>query len=85
MTKKKSEVWKKASSAIALLLVAGIVVWLALPRPPLLNGIAFSQCIRDQNGKILRVTLTPDQKFRIWTPLPDISPEFIDATLQYRR
>ena len=32
---------------------------------------------------MLRVTLSTDQKFRIWTPLEDISPDLIDATLRY--
>ena len=58
-------------------------VWLALPKPPLLDGVTFSQCVRDRNGKLLRVTLSADQKFRIWTPLADISPSLIDATLRY--
>ena len=58
-------------------------VWLALPKPPLLDGISFSQCVRDRNGKLLRVTLSADQKFRIWTPLEKISPDLIDATLCY--
>src|SRR5215470_1629157 len=58
-------------------------VWLALPKPPLLDGISFSQCVRDRNSKLLRVTLSADQKFRIWTPLKEISPDLIDATLRY--
>jgi penicillin-binding protein 1C len=58
-------------------------VWLALPKPPLREGISFSQCVRDRNGKLLRVTLSADQKFRIWTPLADMSPDLIDATLRY--
>src|SRR6516225_4011647 len=57
--------------------------WLLLPKPPLLDGISFSQCVRDRNGKLLRVTLSADQKFRIWTPLAEISPDLIDATLRY--
>src|SRR5262249_20967048 len=57
--------------------------WLALPKPPLLDGISFSQCVRDRNGKLLRVTLSADQKFRIWTPLKEISPDLIEATLRY--
>src|SRR5262245_50970404 len=57
--------------------------WLALPKPALLDGISFSQCVRDRNGKLLRVTLSTDQKFRIWTPLEEISPDLIDATLRY--
>ena len=58
-------------------------VWLLLPKPPLLDSVLFSQCVRDRNGELLRVTLTSDQKFRIWTPLSQISPELIDATLRY--
>jgi penicillin-binding protein 1C len=54
-----------------------------LPKPQLLEAVSFSQCVRDRNGKLLRVTLTADQKFRIWTSLPNISPTLIDATLQF--
>ena len=58
-------------------------VWLLLPKPPPLDGIPFSQCVRDRNGKLLRLTLSTDQKFRIWTPLQKISPDLINATLSY--
>src|SRR5437879_3659112 len=57
--------------------------WLLLPKPPLLDGISFSKCVCDRNGKLLRVTLSADQKFRIWTPLEEMSPDLIDATLRY--
>src|ERR1700732_2916754 len=69
--------------SLALLGMTAWFAWLFLPRPPLLDGISFSQCVRDRNGELLRVTLTSDQKFRIWTPVSQISPELIDATLQY--
>src|SRR6266404_7509985 len=69
--------------SLALLGMTAWVVWLLLPKPPLLDGISFSQCVRDRNGKLLRVTLSADQKFRIWTPLEDISADLIDATLRY--
>jgi len=58
-------------------------VWLLLPKPPLLDEISFSQCVRDRNGKLLRITLTSDQKFRLWTSLSDISPALIDSTLRF--
>jgi len=75
--------YKKTLLAFSLLCTCAAVTWIALPRPPLLDGISFSQCVRDRNGKLLRVTLTSDQKFRVWTSLPDISPALIDATLQF--
>ena len=68
-----------------LLILSAIVaaIWFLLPKPPLLDGVSFSQAIRDRNGELLRVTLTSDQKFRIWTPLHEIAPELVEATLQY--
>src|SRR5438045_955101 len=69
--------------SLALLGMTVGLVWLFLPKPPLLDGVSFSQSVRDRNGELLRVTLTSDQKFRIWTALAQISPELIDATLQY--
>jgi penicillin-binding protein 1C len=63
--------------------VSLVAIWLALPKPPLLDGVSFSKRVRDRNAQLLRVTLTADQKFRIWTPLSEISPDFVDATLRY--
>ncbi|PYK29585.1 MAG: penicillin-binding protein 1C, partial [Verrucomicrobia bacterium] len=59
------------------------MIWFFLPKPPLLDGVSFSQIVRDRNGKLLRVALSSDQKFRIWTPLSKISPDLINATLRY--
>src|SRR5215831_5333613 len=69
--------------SLALLGMTAWFAWLLLPKPPLLDGISFSQCVRDRNRKLLRVTLSADQKFRIWTQLEEISPDLIDATLRY--
>ena len=57
--------------------------WLFLPKPSLTGGIDFSTRVRDRNGNVLRVTLTADQKYRIWTPLRDISPSLINATVRF--
>ena len=75
--------YKKTLLVFSLLCACAAVTWIALPRPPLLDGISFSQCVRDRNGKLLRITLTTDQKYRVWTSLPNISPALIDATLRF--
>jgi len=83
-SRKLSRVMLAASvRSLALLGMTAWFIWWFLPKPPLLDGISFSQCVRDRNGKLLRVTLSADQKFRIWTPLEEISPDLIDATLLY--
>src|SRR4051812_8595295 len=63
--------------------MAVAAIWLALPKPPLLDGVDFSTRVRDRNANVLRVTLTADQKYRIWTPLKEISPALINATVQF--
>ncbi|MGI8820958.1 MAG: penicillin-binding protein 1C [Chthoniobacterales bacterium] len=68
---------------LALIASALVIVWFVLPKPRLLDGVDFSTCARDRHGTLLRVCLTSDEKFRIRTPLREISPAFIDATLQY--
>ena len=83
MTTKRARGWKRALGAVGFFATIIAALWLALPKPALLDDVSFSRSVRDRNGKLLRVTLTPDQKFRIWTPLSDISPEFVSATLQY--
>ena len=77
-----SAVWRPLFVA-DLRLRSGIWASAALPKPPLTEGIDFSTRVRDRNGDVLRVTLTSDQKYRIWTPLHDISPALIDATVQF--
>ena len=83
MTAYRIRHYKKLLLAFAILVAAAVSAWLMLPKPPLLEGLPFSQCIRDRNGELLRVTLTTDQKYRVWTSLPNISPALIDATLQF--
>src|SRR5438105_11880535 len=76
--------WLKKTLGVTVMTGScGMLFWLALPKPPLLDGISFSQVLRDRDGSLLRVTLSADQKFRIRTRLRDISPELIDATLQF--
>ena len=83
MTPRRERHVKKALHASLVCGAFLTAVWLALPQPPLLDGISFSQCVRDRNGNLLRVTLSVDQKFRIWTPLREVSPELVSATLRY--
>src|SRR4029434_7371117 len=68
--------------SLAVLGMTAWFAWLLLPKPPLLDGISFAQSLRDRNGKLLRIILSADQKFRMWTPLEEISSDLIDATLR---
>lgn len=65
------------------LLAAWIAFKLLLPASTdsILKGFSFSQRIYDENHQLLRITLSKDDKYRIYTPLNDISPILIEATL----
>lgn len=52
-----------------------------LPKSSILAKINFSQVVYDEHGQLLRLTLSKDQKYRVYTPLQQISPLLIEATL----
>ena len=59
-----------------------ICVWTA-PFGSLLDGIHFSKEITDRDAKLLRLTLSKDDTYRIKTNLGEISPLSKKATLLY--
>src|SRR5689334_25304899 len=74
--------WSKrlrtAAMTAAVLAVALVAVRL-WPRPPLSHGVPQSVEVTDRNGRLLRLALASDQRYRLWTPLADISPTLIEA------
>jgi len=52
-----------------------------IPKPPLLGRVTFSQAIYDSNHNLLRLTLSKDEKYRIYTPLTQMAPQAIALTL----
>ncbi|MBA2652247.1 MAG: penicillin-binding protein 1C [Tatlockia sp.] len=51
------------------------------PKPPLLKDLSFSTAVYDEEQRLLRLTLTKDDKYRLFTPLAKISPALKEATL----
>jgi penicillin-binding protein 1C len=47
------------------------------------EGLSLSTTFRDRNGRLLRLTLSEDDKYRLWVPLDAISPKMVEATLLY--
>lgn len=67
------------TGAALLVLVFGYAL---LPKPELYpEGFRFSRTLEDRNGRLLHLALTPDGKYRRFTPLHEISPALIEATL----
>lgn len=58
--------------------LAGVRFW---PRAPLSASFPTSRAVVDGNGKLLRLTTASDEKYRLWTSLPAISPDLVEAVL----
>lgn len=67
--------------------VGGVIVLYLIIRvfftPPILDQTHFSRAFYDRNGQLLRLTLSADDKYRLFTPLEKISPALRRATILY--
>lgn len=53
------------------------------PKAPLSGLAPSSRSITAAGGELLRLTLAPDEQYRLWTPLDDIAPPMREAVLLY--
>ncbi|CEK10697.1 penicillin-binding protein 1C [Legionella hackeliae] len=72
---------KILSITLVTLFVSGWALLFFSPKPPLLKGISFSTAVYDNQHHLLRLTLSHDDKYRLFTPLSQISPQLINTTL----
>lgn len=63
---------------VAIVVVVAVRLW---PHPSLADSFPTSRAVFDSGGRLMRLTLAADEKYRLWTPLPSISPELVDAVL----
>src|SRR5262249_19279098 len=74
----------KGLGAMCLFLSIGLfAAWLCLPKPALMENVSFSRRVFDRNGHQLWMTLSRDEKYRVFTPLDRISPQLTRATLEH--
>lgn len=70
--------------SIISLVLASVIMGLILfflPAPSLQPSIRSSRAVYDVQHHLLRLTLSEDSKYRLFTPLAEISPQLIKATL----
>lgn len=66
---------------MGIALGAVALIFVVIPQPHLLDGTNFSPCYVDRNGKLLRLALADDDRYRVYVPLDRISPQFVEMTL----
>ncbi|CAI3941888.1 penicillin-binding protein 1C [Commensalibacter papalotli (ex Botero et al. 2024)] len=74
---KKWQNWICAGSLIIIIII-GCRLY---PHPALKDSLPISRTVYDQSGKLLRLTLAKDDRYRLWVPLNKISPTLINAVL----
>ncbi|MBN6080678.1 penicillin-binding protein 1C [Aggregatibacter actinomycetemcomitans] len=52
-----------------------------LPHIPLKQRFPYSIAVYDEQQNLLRLTTAKDQKYRLWTPLEELSPQLVNAVL----
>ena len=70
----------------AILLAACLLALLLIrfyPRPSLLADYSFSKSFFSQDGQLLRMSVSYDDKYRIFIPLEDVPVSFQQAVLFY--
>lgn len=68
---------KNVIACIAVLLA--LAHW--LPHTPLAERVPLSTSVWSADGELLRVTLSSDDQYQLWTPLSQMSPVLVDAFL----
>lgn len=69
--------WLVGAALIAAVLV-GFRLW---PHPRLRDWLPSSTAVYDAKGRLLRLTLASDDRYRLWVPLHDISPQLVEGVL----
>jgi penicillin-binding protein 1C len=71
-------------AAIAAALLAALLLALRFwPHAPLSQRVPLSSAVFARNGELLRLTLATDGQYRLWTPLEEIAPEYLQALQLY--
>jgi len=77
--KRRARVLLASTTIIALALIG---LRLA-PKTPLREISGYSSAVYGERGELLRLTLAPDEQYRLWTPLDSISPTLGEAVMRY--
>jgi penicillin-binding protein 1C len=73
---------RRTSYAVTGLVSIALLAYVLCPKPDLYPpALTFSRALLDRDGRVIHLTLAEDARYRLHTPLTEISPALIDATL----
>ena len=68
---------------LAVVALAAFVAVAFCPRPELYGGVDFSAAVQDRHGRLLRLALASDDRYRLKVSLDQVAAAAVDATLLY--
>ena len=74
--------WQNCLMAIFLITLLSVGMRL-YPHTPLSNQLLLSNALYDSHHKLIRLSLANDERYRLWTPLKEISPFVIQGVQLY--
>ena len=78
--------WSRAGLLMAMVAIVAVALPLSLrwlPKAPLRDHAVYSSAIYANDATLMRLTTAPDEQYRLWTPLEDISPKLTEAVTRY--
>jgi penicillin-binding protein 1C len=72
--------WQNVLVGLALL-AAVLLACRLWPHPPLRDRLPSSTAVYDDRGRLLRLTLASDDRYRLWVPLAQIAPSLTEGVL----
>jgi len=79
--KKKRQIYLLSLGAAAFL--AAALSYALLPRPELQTFTTYSSALFDNKGRLLKLSLAEDDRYRLYQPLNTIAPTLLKATILY--
>ena len=73
----------KIAVPLMIVFLLGGLAYLLLPKPELVVYQSYSTAVYDKHGALLRLSLSQDQRYRLYTPFDEIPEHIIDATILY--
>lgn len=76
--------WRRRVLLLAVLApVIALLTARLVPHAPLSTRVPLSRAVYARGGELLRLTLADDEQLRLWTPISQMSPLSVRATLLY--
>jgi penicillin-binding protein 1C len=73
----------RRTAIAAAITVAALAALRLAPHEPLSARFPLSRAVLASKGELLRLTLAADEQYRLWTPIAEIAPSYLESVIAY--